>query len=94
MGIAYYFNRHPTLEAIPISIDDKNLVINLIVFFKFLRKKVDKISSNRRAENELKQNDVINANERKRTKQHAFSHSLYINRAALSNPIFSKFKHC
>ena len=79
MGFADYFSRHPTSEAIPISKDDENFVINLIDSFKFLLKKADKFSSNRRAENELKQNYVIIATEQKQTKRHAFSHSLHTN---------------
>ena len=61
MGFADYFSRHPTSEAIPISKDDENIVINLFYSFKFLLKKADKISFYRRAENELEQNDVLNA---------------------------------
>ena len=47
--------------------------------------KADKFSYNRKVENNLKQNDVINAKEGKQTKEHAFSHSLYTNQ--LQSPI-------
>ena len=85
MGFADYFSRHPTSEAIPISKDDENFVIKLFDSLKFPLEKADKISCNRRAENELEQNDVISATERKQIKQHAFSHSLHTNQ--LHSPI-------
>ena len=91
MGFADYFIRHPTSEAIPILKDDQKFVINIIDSFKFLLKKADKISSNRSAENEIEQNDVINASERKETKQHVFSHSFHRNQ--LHSPNFSKMKY-
>ena len=79
IGFADYFSKHPTSEAIPISRDDENFVTNLIDSFKFLLKNADIIYSNRKVENNLEQNDVINAKELKQPKQHAFSHSLYTN---------------
>ena len=89
MGVADYFSRHPTSKAIPTSKDDETFVINLIDSFKFLLKKADKISSNRNAESGLEQNDVMNAKDRKQTKQHAFSHLLHTIPVAISHSDFS-----
>ena len=67
-----YFSRHPTSNEIPTSKDDENFLIYLIVSFKFLLKKADKISSSRNAESNLEQNDVINAKKTKTNKATRF----------------------
>ena len=79
MGFADYFCRHPTSKAIPLSQDDKNFISNLIDSSIFLQRKADKVSSNRNAEIQLEDNDVIHASERKQIKVHAISHSFHTN---------------